>query len=64
MLKDLIIEEIRATRLKIEAECDGDFAKITARALKIQEQYKDQVVSDPVVWAKEHPLKAIPLPTI
>jgi hypothetical protein len=64
MLKDLIVEEIRATRLKIEADCDGDFAKITARAMKIQEQYKDQVVSDPVAWAKEHPPKAIPLPTI
>jgi hypothetical protein len=64
MLKDLIVEEIRATRLKIEAECDGDFAKITARAMKIQEQYKDRVVSDPVAWAKEHTQPVIPLPTI
>lgn len=64
MMKDLIVEEIHAIRLKIEAECDGDFTKLFARAKKIEEQYKDRVFSDPVAWAKEHTQPAIPLPTI
>jgi hypothetical protein len=63
MWKDPIVEEIHAIRLKIEAECEGDFTKIFARAAKIQEQYKDRVVSDPVKWAKEHSQPVIPLPT-
>ncbi len=46
MYQDPIIEEIHAIRLQIEAECQGDFAKITERAKRIEEQCQGRLVYD------------------
>ncbi len=46
MYQDPIIEEIHAIRLQIEAECEGDFAKLTQRAKQIEAQYQDRIVYD------------------
>jgi len=46
MYQDPIIEEIHAIRRQIEAECDGDFAKISQRAKQVEAQYQDRMVYD------------------
>jgi hypothetical protein len=43
--KDPIVEEVRAIRKQIEEECDNDFDKLRAEAKKIEEEFKDRVVS-------------------
>jgi len=47
MRPDPIIEEIHNIRLAIEAECQGDFAKLSALAAQIEQQYPDQLVDKP-----------------
>jgi len=47
MWKDPIVEEIRKIRLKIEAECDNDFNKIFAQAIKVQEKLSNRIVRKP-----------------
>lgn len=43
--KDPIVEEVRAIRKQIEEECDNDFDKLRKEAKKIEEEFKDRVVS-------------------
>ncbi len=47
MWKDPIVEEIRAIRLEIEAECDHNFDKIFARAIETQKKLANRLVSKP-----------------
>ena len=47
MWKDPIVEEIRAIRVKIEAECNNDFNKIFAQAIEAQRKLSDKLVSKP-----------------
>ncbi len=47
MWKDPIVEEIRAIRLDIEAECDHNFDKIFARAIEAQKKLGNRLVSKP-----------------
>lgn len=52
-MKDPIVEEIRRYRRQIEEECGGDADAYYKHLLKVQEKYKDRLVS----------LKPVPLPT-
>lgn len=45
MWEDPIVNEVRRVRMEIEAECDGDFDKIYARAVEVQEQFADRLVA-------------------
>lgn len=47
MWQDPIVAEVRKIRLEIEAECEGDWKSLFARALEIQAQFADKVVSQP-----------------
>ncbi len=47
MWKDPIVEEIRAIRLEIEAECDHNFGKIFAQAIETQKKLNNRLVSKP-----------------
>lgn len=47
MWKDPIVEEIRAIRSEIEAECDHNFGKIFARAIETQKKLNNRLVSKP-----------------
>ena len=47
MWKDPVVEEIRKIRLKIEAECDNDFDKIFAQAIKAQGKLSKRLVRKP-----------------
>jgi hypothetical protein len=42
MFIDPIVEEVRAAREKITADCDYDFHKILLHGQEILERYKDQ----------------------
>ncbi len=46
MWKDPIVEEIRAIRLKIEAECDHNFGKIFARAIETQKKLQEKNLTE------------------
>jgi len=60
MWKDPIVEEIHAIRVAIEEECQGDFAKLSALAYEIEQQYPDRIVSNPAAWANQ-PKPTMPL---
>ncbi len=47
MWKDPIVEEIRKIRLKIESECDNNFDKIFAQAVKAQKELSNRIVRKP-----------------
>jgi hypothetical protein len=53
MWQDPIVEEIHAIRVAIEEECQGDFAKLSALAYEIEQQYPDRVVSKPAAWENQ-----------
>ena len=53
MWEDPIVEEVRKVRHEIEAENAGDFDRIFASAIEIQNQYKDRIVSRPKNVADE-----------
>ncbi len=46
MWKDPIVEEIRAIRLEIEAECDHNFGKIFARAIETQKKLQEKNLTE------------------
>jgi len=45
MWSDPIVAEVRKTRHAIEADCGDDFDKICERALRLQAQLAERVVS-------------------
>jgi hypothetical protein len=47
MWRDPIIEEIRKIRLPIESDCENDFDKIFAKAIQVQVNFTDRLVSRP-----------------
>lgn len=47
MQNNPILDEIRQIRAEIEEECDHDFDKIFAEAMKIQEEVADRLVVKP-----------------
>jgi len=47
MRNDPIVDEVRRARLEIEKECEGDFARIYARALEVQKNAGPRLVSRP-----------------
>ena len=48
MWTDPIVEEVRKQRLKIEAECEDDFARIFEQAMKIQKKITANLASKPL----------------
>jgi putative transcriptional regulator len=48
MLRDPVVEEIHAIRAAIVEECQGDFTKIFALAKKLEQQYADRLVTQPL----------------
>ena len=54
MWEDPIVREVRRVRMEIEAECDGDFDKIYARVVEVQNQLADRLVSNPMQLSKEN----------
>lgn len=42
---DAVIEEIRAIRQQISAECDHDPVKLVAYYMEMQKKYKDRLVN-------------------
>ena len=47
MWEDPIVNETRRIRREIEAECGNDFEELARRAVQVQQQYPDKVVSQP-----------------
>ena len=44
MLRDLIVEEVRQVRHKIEAECENDPQRYYDHIQQVQEQYRTRLV--------------------
>jgi hypothetical protein len=44
---DPTIDEIREIRHRISASCDHDPAKLVARLMQYQEQFRDRLIYDP-----------------
>ncbi|MFQ5632278.1 MAG: hypothetical protein ACE5I1_26205 [bacterium] len=53
MWNDPIVEEVRRTRLQIEAECDHDINKIYAKLLELQGRYNQYLVTEPFTKIKK-----------
>jgi hypothetical protein len=57
MWEDPIVIEVRRVRMEIEAEAEGDFDKIYARAVEIQNQFADRLVSHPTPLPEENQVR-------
>ena len=48
MWEDPIVKEVRKARFELEQEADNDVAKLYQRALKVQDEVKATLVSEPL----------------
>lgn len=53
MWEDPIVAEVRRVRRALEEECEGDFEKIYARAVELQNELADRLVSNPLCLPEE-----------
>jgi hypothetical protein len=60
MRKDPIVEEVRAAREKIAAECGYDFRKALARDREILRHWPGKVVTKEELDRSRHPVQAAP----
>lgn len=54
MWQDPVVQEVRAIRLRIEEECDGDFDKIFVRAVEEQRAFANRLMSKPTQAPQEN----------
>ena len=51
MWEDPVVKEVRKARFELEQEADNDLAKLYQRALKVQDEVKTTLVSEPLQQA-------------